>query len=99
MKIAIVIIYILLILLTFHQATYWGYGASSCPRDHVQAIEECVKLYYIWGCLFLGLIIAPLLWLLLSILLKIIKKITHSLNFLSKRQDPDKPNYPHGDVQ
>ena len=59
MKIAIVIIYILLILLTFHQATYWGYGASSCPRDHVQAIEKCVKLYYIWGCLFLGLIIAP----------------------------------------
>ena len=77
MKIAIVIIYVLLILLTFHQATYWGYGASSCPRDHVQAIEECVKLYYIWGCLFLGLIIAPLLWLFLSILLKIIKKINH----------------------
>ena len=59
MKVFCVILYIIAILFTFHQTTYWGYGAASCPLTNVAAKERCLTMYSIYGSIFLILICIP----------------------------------------
>lgn len=59
MKVFCIILYIIAILFTFHQTTYWGYGAASCPLTNVAAKERCLTMYSIYGSIFLILICIP----------------------------------------
>lgn len=55
-----IILYIIAILFTFHQTTYWGYGAASCPLRNVAAKERCLTMYSIYGSIYLVLICIPI---------------------------------------
>lgn len=64
MIIALVILYMLALGFTFYQATWWGFCATSCPRENVTAIERYILLYEIYGISFIILLALPLIGLL-----------------------------------
>ena len=74
MKIFLAVVYVLAVLYTFHQATYCGYGAASCPVGDTATRAYWLKWYAIFGYSFLALLTLPLLALLVWLFRKLCAK-------------------------
>ena len=95
MKIFLAVVYVLAVLYTFHQATYCGYGAASCPVGDTATRAYWLKWYAIFGYSFLALLTLPLLALAncplnsdLSCYLKSIASLYTALRFITSRPLP-----------
>ena len=75
MKIFLVCLYLLAVLFTCHQATYWGHSAASCPLKHPEWREHYILLYYLYGISFLVLMLLPLLRLLYAGIKCLLKRL------------------------
>lgn len=60
MKVIGIVLYILALLLTFHQATYWGYGAATCPLPYNYEREKWIMAVY--AVIFLQLLALPIIY-------------------------------------
>lgn len=61
MKIFLIIVYILAVLFTYHQATYCGWSAGCCART-AEEYDFWYKWYVIFGGAFLFLFFSPIIW-------------------------------------
>lgn len=74
-----VVVYVIATLFTFHQATYWGYGAASAPPGNPSAREHCLTMYSIYGISFLVLLAVPLIFVLCWLVLKLGRRLKSTL--------------------
>lgn len=75
MKIPLIVLYVIAILFSFHQTTYWGYGAASCPLTNIAARERCLIMYTIYGWCLLLLISIPIATFIIWRIRRVWKKI------------------------